>query len=65
MSTEHSKTDDLPILRTIKDIAARCRVSERTVRRWIDSGDLAVHRLGGCLRITQEDFARFLKRHRE
>lgn len=51
-------------LLTKKDIANRCQVSDRTVQRWIDTGDLIVHRLGRQVRISEEDFATFLKLRR-
>jgi len=47
----------------VKDIADKCRVSERTVRRWIKDGDLAVYRLRRQLRISESDFLDFLKRN--
>ncbi len=53
------------ILHTTKDIAERCYVSERTVRRWIRGGELTIYRLGRQIRISEEEFARFLRRHRE
>lgn len=38
---------------TVKEYAARERVTERTVRRWIDKGAVDVRRTpGGGLRIT-------------
>jgi excisionase family DNA binding protein len=48
-------------LLTVKDVAARLSVSTKSVRRWIDQGELAVHRLGRQLRITEEDITMFLR----
>jgi excisionase family DNA binding protein len=49
---------------TARDIAEHLGVCERTVRRWIDSGDLITHKFGRRIRISQVDFAAFLQRHR-
>src|SRR5262249_45432244 len=43
---------------TISDIATCLNVDPRTVRRWIRSGALPVHRIGSLPRIS-EDFAAF------
>ena len=45
---------------TVRDIADRLCVSERTVRRWIASGKLRTHRLGRTVRVSDEDFRVFL-----
>ena len=39
---------------TIDETAAMLRVSERTVRRWIARGTLAVRKLGGTVRVSRE-----------
>ena len=49
---------------TNAEVAERLKLSERTVRRWIESGDLKAHKIGGCVRISYRDFANFLERHR-
>src|SRR5215213_9869649 len=47
-------------LLTIEQVAERCSVSARTVRRWIASRALPVHRLGTRnLRISEHDLAAF------
>jgi excisionase family DNA binding protein len=38
---------------TITEVAERLHVSVRTVRRWIDAGDLVAHRIGGIVRIAE------------
>ena len=48
----------------VEDVAECCRVSEKTVYRWIKDGDLAVYRLGQQLRISETDFLEFLEKHR-
>jgi len=40
---------------TIKDIAERWDVTDRTVQRTIERGDLVAHRFGGSVRVSGED----------
>jgi excisionase family DNA binding protein len=49
---------------TIADVAERLDVVTRTVRRWVKSGDLLVHRFGGVVRIAEGDLQAFLTAHR-
>ena len=51
---------NLESLLTIRDVAKRCRVDEKTVRRWIDRGELAAHKLGRQWRISERDLRKFL-----
>ena len=51
----------LETLLTIKDVAALCRVSEKTIRRWIKAGDLPAARLGGQVRIRPRDLDIFIR----
>ena len=50
---------------TIAEVAERLQVAPRTVRRWIQAGDLVVHRVGGVVRIAELDLRAFLALHRE
>jgi excisionase family DNA binding protein len=50
---------------TIANVAESLSVSTRTVRRWIDAGELIAHRFNGVLRISDADLHAFLARHRE
>jgi excisionase family DNA binding protein len=50
---------------TIAEVAERLRVSIRTIRRWIESGDLIAHRRGGIVRVAESDLRAFLAIHRE
>jgi excisionase family DNA binding protein len=50
---------------TIAEIAECLRVTDRTIRRWIEAGDLPVHRIGGIVRIAENDLRGFLALHRE
>ncbi|MCZ0813531.1 helix-turn-helix domain-containing protein [Roseovarius sp. EGI FJ00037] len=45
----------------IIDVAAICRVSEKTVRRWIEAGDLRAAKLGGQWRISHRDLNAFVR----
>jgi excisionase family DNA binding protein len=45
----------------ISDVADCLEVSTRSVRRWIKSGALPVHRINGVVRISEADFAAFLR----
>ena len=47
-----------------RQAAARCGVSERTLRRWIVSGRLAAAQENGAFRIKPEDLAPFLPQGR-
>ena len=48
-----------PLL-TIPNVAEICRVSERTVRRWIKAGELPAIRLGRQWRIVRKDLERII-----
>lgn len=64
-STRRSAGPKLPSsFRTVRAVASYCAVSSKTVRRWIDDGDLIAHRLGRALRIADDDLQAFLRRHR-
>ena len=51
-------------LLTIAEIADYARVSQHTMRRWIDKGQLNALRLGSRIRIRPEDFEAFLRQER-
>lgn len=57
------KTNNLPHLLTIKDTAAVCQVSEKTIRRWIDAKELPAARLGSQWRIRPKDLDLFIREH--
>jgi len=50
---------------TIKRVAEHLGVSTRTVRRWIERGELVAHRFGSAVRIADRDLLAFLAVHRE
>ena len=47
-------------LLTIPEVADRLRVNQKTVRRWIDMGELAAYKLGRQWRISERDLRNFL-----
>ena len=50
---------------TIAEVADRLQVCTRTVRRWIESDALVVHRAGRVVRIAEGDLRVFLALHRD
>jgi excisionase family DNA binding protein len=50
---------------TMQDIARMLDVSLRSVRRYIERGELIVHRFGGAIRISDADLKAFLAIHRQ
>ncbi len=45
----------------IVDVAEACRVSDKTVRRWIQTGDLPAAKLGNQWRIQPRDLQAFIR----
>lgn len=45
---------------TISEVAESLRVSDRTVRNWIEDGKLKAFKFGLQYRIKKEDFERFI-----
>jgi excisionase family DNA binding protein len=52
-----------PEFLTIDDVARALGVSTRTVRRWIQSGQLVAHRIRRVVRIAPADLDAFLRGH--
>jgi excisionase family DNA binding protein len=50
---------------TVKQVADMLAVSERTVRRWIESGKLVAHVFGGAVRIAESDLKAFIGTQRD
>jgi excisionase family DNA binding protein len=50
---------------TLQDLAARWRISVRSVRRIVARGELKVHRIGNQIRVSPDDVAAYEKLHRE
>ena len=59
--TKHRTADDIDRLLTIKDVADRLLLSERTVRRLLDAGELRAFRLGRQWRISLLDLQKYLE----
>jgi excisionase family DNA binding protein len=55
----------LPTLLTIDQTAEHLQVSTKTLRRWIDAGDLVAHRIGRQLRISASDLQTFIQARRD
>ena len=54
-----------PALLTIEQTAEHLQVSTKTVRRWIETGDLVAHRFGRQWRISDIDLHIFIRMRRE
>ena len=54
-----------PRMLVVPEIAEQCQVSERTVWRWIRNNKLNAHRFGRLTRISEKDFAKFLRSNRK
>jgi excisionase family DNA binding protein len=74
MAAEHSNRGDAKRTRTVRgeikfftiaEVGERLSVSQRSVFRWIRSGDLKVHRFGALVRISEGDLRQFLTLHQE
>jgi excisionase family DNA binding protein len=48
----------------VRQIAEKVDHSERQVRRWIADGDLAVHRFGRSVRVSDADLEAFIASRR-
>lgn len=55
----------VPALLTLDQTAEHLRVSTKSVRRWIEAGDLIAHRFGRQLRISDADLQTFIRIRRE
>ncbi len=59
MTTPTPGTSPLPELYSVAETAKLLKVNPKTVRRWIENGDLTVHRFGRQIRITEHDIVSF------
>jgi len=46
---------------TVKEVSTKLGVSEKTVRDYINKGELIAYKLGTSWKITQEDLHTFIK----
>jgi len=44
---------------TVAEVAEELRVVDRSVRRWIASGEMIAHRFGRAIRISRNDLVAF------
>jgi len=58
------KRPPIPTCLKIDEVAERLSVCDKTVRRWISSGELHHHRLGSAIRVLEEDLNAFLAARR-
>ena len=63
--TNHTPEQILPGLLTIKQAAKHFQVSTKTIRRWVETGDLVAHRFGRQWRISDTDLHIFIRMRRE
>lgn len=54
-----------PRMLTVSHTAEHLQMSQKTVRRLIAAGELRSHRLGGCIRVAEDDLASFLSTRRK
>jgi len=49
---------------TIREVADALRVSQKSIRRKIESGEMKAHKLGRLWRISEQDLRAYLALHR-
>ncbi len=54
-----------PRLLSVRATADRLQVAEKTIRRLIAAGELPTHRIGGCVRVSEDDLLTFLSKARQ
>lgn len=54
----------LPGFYDVASVAAALNVTERTVRRWLATGRLPNHKIGGGVRISEPDLKEFIRTSR-
>jgi len=62
---EPKRPEPVRIFHTIAQTADQLQVSQRTIRRWIDCGELIAHRFGRQFRISQADLDTFTRLRRQ
>jgi excisionase family DNA binding protein len=55
----------VPRLYSIKELGALWSYSTKQIHRWVDDGLLPAHRLGGQIRISEQDAANFVRMRRK
>ena len=64
-SDTHRADTTIAALLTLKQAADTLQVSTKTVRRWVQSGDLIDHRFGREVRISEIDLQAFIDAGRQ
>ena len=54
-----------PAMFSIAQVAKAVNLSTRTIRRCIERGELRIYRLGGQIRISQDDLSAYLAKNRQ
>ncbi len=53
---------DLDNLYSVKELASKLKVSERTIRRWIAEGKLTAYKIGYKIYISKDDVNKIIKK---
>ena len=56
-----SASTEVETFLTVKEAAQRRKLSEKTIYRAIESGDLSAHRFGRAIRLSESNLARYDK----
>ncbi len=48
-------------MKTVAEIAQEMKVTKRTVFRWIKAGKLKAVKVGGTVRVTEEEYSKLLR----
>jgi excisionase family DNA binding protein len=60
-----TKQDPIDTFYSVNFVARKLDVSEKTIRRWIERGELRFHKFHGVLRISGEDLRLFISSSRQ
>ena len=63
-AANHSDRKQRPQFFTVRAVAEQLDISSRTVHRWIKNDELAVHRVGRSVRISEVDLKHYLAARR-
>ncbi|WP_165123471.1 helix-turn-helix domain-containing protein [Bradyrhizobium sp. 6(2017)] len=63
-AANHGDRKQCPQFFTVRAVAEHLDISSRTVHRWIKNNELAVHRVGRCVRISEADLKQYLAARR-
>jgi excisionase family DNA binding protein len=63
-AANHGDRKQRPQFVTVRAVAEQLDISSRTVHRWIKNNELAVHRVGRSVRISEVDLKHYLAARR-